>query len=138
MGKWLQLLVASSSNTIQRYSLNDLKEWMAYQGRERDFIAALKNGLADLEREDIVASPTIAKKGNGQIIASWTRVPSKTKNGIRPSKAYLSSIPGQLSNDELMAIARKDLGPNADLPTVEKWADEQKGRMRIRGKPMSG
>lgn len=111
---------------------------MAYQGRERDFIGALKIGLADLEREDVVASPIIAKKGNGQIIASWTRLPSKTKNGIRSSKAYLSSIPGQLSNDELLAIARKDLGPNADLPTVEKWASEQKGRLRNRGKPISG
>ncbi len=138
IGKWLQPLVASSSNTIHRYSLNDLKEWMSYQGRERDFITALKSGLADLEREYVVLSPTVAKKGNGQIIVSWTRPPSKTKNGIRPSQAYLSAMPGQLSKDELLAIARQDLGPNADLPSVEKWAGELKGRLRNRGKQTTG
>lgn len=54
MAKTLQRLLATSSNEVQRYSLEWLKAKMEYSGRMRDFRDALNRSCAELKRLKII------------------------------------------------------------------------------------
>lgn len=74
MAKWLQRLVATSSDRIQRHSLDELKERMQYSGHMRNFRAALKTALAELARLKIIAKPRIELSTRGVEQSVWTRL----------------------------------------------------------------
>lgn len=56
MAKTLQRLLATSSNTVQRYALNWLKSKMEYASPMRKFKEALASSCAELERLEIVSA----------------------------------------------------------------------------------
>lgn len=66
MAKTLQRLVATSSNVVQHYALDDLKDKMQYAGRVRDFKDALEKAVRELERLEIVAKGRIEKSTKGK------------------------------------------------------------------------
>lgn len=72
MAKTLQRLVATSSNPVQRYALDWLKDKMEYSGRLRDFRDALARACAELERLEIITAHKIedSTKGKPQL-ALW-------------------------------------------------------------------
>lgn len=75
MAKALQRLVATSSDPIQRYSLERLKEKMQYQGRMRDFKKALVRACQELERLSIVVNSKIEMSTKGkQQLSLWMAV----------------------------------------------------------------
>lgn len=66
MAKALQRLVATSSEDVQRYSLEWLKNKMQYQGRMRDFRGALTKAARELERLEIVATAKVELNTKGK------------------------------------------------------------------------
>lgn len=70
MAKALQRLVATSSDTVQRYALDWLKDKMQYQGRMRDFRGALAKAVRELERLEIVTESRVEQstKGKEQLV----------------------------------------------------------------------
>lgn len=70
MAKTLQRLVATSSDTVQRYALDWLKNKMQYEGRMRDFRGALAKAVRELERLEIVATSRVEQstKGKEQLV----------------------------------------------------------------------
>ena len=72
MAKTLQRLLATSSNPVQRYALDWVKEKMEYSGRVRDFRDALTRACAELERLEIITAHKIedSTKGKPQL-ALW-------------------------------------------------------------------
>lgn len=74
MAKTLQRLVATSSNPVQRYSLEWLKPKMEYCGRMRDFKDSIARATRELERLEIIASGKIeiSTKGREQLTV-WLR-----------------------------------------------------------------
>ena len=72
MAKTLQRLVATSSNSVQRYAVDWLKDKMEYSGRVRDFRDALARACAELERLEIITAHKIedSTKGKPQL-ALW-------------------------------------------------------------------
>jgi hypothetical protein len=72
MAKALQRLVATSSDPVQRYALDWLKDKMSYDGRMRDFRESLMRACAELERLEIIARARIEQstRGNSQL-AVW-------------------------------------------------------------------
>lgn len=69
MAKTLQRLVATSSDPVQRYSLNWLKDKMEYAGRMRDFREAITRAVREIERLEIIANGRIevSTKGKEQL-----------------------------------------------------------------------
>lgn len=74
MAKALQRLVATSSDLVQRYSLDWLKDKMEYSGRMRDFIEAMYKAMCELERLEIIANGHIETSTKGNEQAVWTRL----------------------------------------------------------------
>ena len=72
MAKTLQRLVATSSNTVQRYALDWLKGKMEYSSPMRKFREALGAACAELERLEIITRHKIedSTKGKPQL-ALW-------------------------------------------------------------------
>jgi len=70
MAKTLQRLLATSSDLVQRYALDWLKDKMEYAGRLRDFRDALSRAVAELERLEIIAKGNIedSTKGKPQLV----------------------------------------------------------------------
>lgn len=70
MAKTLQRLVATSSDPVQRYALEWLKDKMEYAGRMRDFKDAIEKAVRELERLEIVAKGNIedSTKGKPQLV----------------------------------------------------------------------
>lgn len=66
MAKTLQRLLATSSNPVQRYSLEWLKAKMEYTGRMRDFREALTRSCAELKRLEIIEGFRIEESTKGQ------------------------------------------------------------------------
>lgn len=85
MAKWLQCLVATSADPVQRYRVADLMEWMAYRGRTRDFRVALLVALEELKRLEIIACPRIEKGTKGPLLAVWTKLPGRRDKIARAS-----------------------------------------------------
>lgn len=75
MAKALQRLVATSSDTVQRFSLDWLKEKLQYSGRMRDFKTALDRAMEELGRVEVLAEGHfgLSTKGKEQVV--WTRLP---------------------------------------------------------------
>lgn len=71
MAKALQRLLATSSDPVQRYALDWLKDKMQYAGRLRDFKDALARAVQELERLEIVAAGRVeaSTKGKEQLVA---------------------------------------------------------------------
>lgn len=77
MAKTLQRLVATSSNPVQRYSLDWLKDKMEYGGRVRDFRDAIIRAVAELVRLDIVVAGEIEDSTRGaEQLALTIKTPS--------------------------------------------------------------
>jgi hypothetical protein len=74
MAKSLQRLIATSSDTVQRYVLADLKERMQYSGRLRDFKTALTTAMQELARVGIIGSSRIELNTRDKEQAVWTRI----------------------------------------------------------------
>lgn len=70
MAKTLQRLVATSKDSPQRYGLAWLKAKMGYEGRMRDFRAALDRATSELERLEVITRARIeeSKKGEPQLV----------------------------------------------------------------------
>lgn len=70
MAKTLQRLVATSSNSVQRYALDWLKAKMEYGGRLRDFREAIARACLELERLEIITNHKIddSTKGKPQLV----------------------------------------------------------------------
>lgn len=66
MAKALQRLLASSSNTIQRYNLEWLKDKMEYRGRLRDFRSSLTHACVELKRLAIIDAHRIENNTRGE------------------------------------------------------------------------
>lgn len=66
MAKTLQRLVATSSDVVQRYTLDWLKDKMEYTGRSRDFREALTRAVQELERLEIITTGRIEPSTKGK------------------------------------------------------------------------
>jgi hypothetical protein len=72
MAKALQRLFATSSDPVQRYALDWLKDKLEYSGRMRDFRESLLRACAELERLDIIARARIEQSTRGkEQLAVW-------------------------------------------------------------------
>ena len=74
MAKALQRLVATSSDTNQRYALDWLKNKLQYSGRVRDFVDALDRAMRELERLDIIAVGRREMSTKGRPQATWVKL----------------------------------------------------------------
>lgn len=74
MAKALQRLVATSSETVQRFALDWLKSKLEYSGRMRDFTDAMEKAMRELERLEIIAGGRIENNSKGQPQAVWTKL----------------------------------------------------------------
>lgn len=74
MAKALQRLIATSSDVVQRYALDWLKEKLGYSGRMRDFKDAMIRAMRELERVKIVAGGRIGESTKGKEQVVWTRL----------------------------------------------------------------
>lgn len=78
MAKYLQRLVATSSDSEQRYALDDLKERMQYGSPIRKFREALTAAMQELERLGIIADSRLDRSTRGKEQAVWRRMKSST------------------------------------------------------------
>lgn len=67
MAKAFQRLMATSSNPVQRYALDWLKEKMQYTGRPWDFRVAVDRAMRELQRLKLVASWSIERSTHGNM-----------------------------------------------------------------------
>ena len=74
MAKSLQRLVATTADTVQRFSLEYLKGRAQSAGRMRDFRDALEKAMRELERLGIIAGGRIEKSTKGKEQAVWTKL----------------------------------------------------------------
>lgn len=74
MAKALQRLVATSSDSVQRYPLDWLKSKLEYSGRMRDFTDAMEKAMRELERLEIIAGGRIEASTKGNPQAIWTKL----------------------------------------------------------------
>ncbi len=72
--KWLQCLIASNEKGQQKYSLNDLKSWMDYNGRIRDFKSYIDEAIKELERLKIISQGKIGLSTKKEDQVSWIRL----------------------------------------------------------------
>ena len=74
MAKALQRLAATSSDPVQRYALDWLKEKLQYSSPMRKFREALNAAMRELERVDVIASGRIELSTKGREQAKWTKL----------------------------------------------------------------
>lgn len=74
MAKALQRLVATSSDSVQRYALDWLKHKLEYTSPMRKFKAALVAAMRELERLEIIAAGRIERSTKGTEQAVWMRL----------------------------------------------------------------
>jgi hypothetical protein len=74
MAKSLQRLVATTSDTVQRYQLSWLKEKLQYSSPMRKFKGALINAMRELERVEVIAGGRIELSTKGKQQATWHKV----------------------------------------------------------------
>jgi len=74
LAKSLQRLISTSSDVVQRYSLDYLKGRAQSSGRMRDFREALEKAMRELERLEIIAGGRIEKSTKGKEQAVWTKL----------------------------------------------------------------
>jgi len=76
MAKTLQRLIATSSDTVQRYSMDWLKAKMEYSGRMRDFRSAITRAAQELARLEIITGHKIESSTKGKLQLVLRRRPS--------------------------------------------------------------
>ena len=74
MAKALQRLVATSSDQVQRFALEWLKEKLQYAGRMRDFEDALEKAMRELERLEILVGGRLEISTKRKPQAVWTKL----------------------------------------------------------------
>ncbi|WP_281717993.1 plasmid-related transcriptional repressor protein [Pandoraea apista] len=74
MAKALQLLIATSNESPQRFPVERLKEQLGYDGRPRDFLRSLDKAIRELERVEIIAGGRIALNSRNMLQAVWNRL----------------------------------------------------------------
>jgi len=74
MAKSLQRLVATTSDTVQRYQLNWLKEKLQYSSPMRKFKEALMNAMRELERVEVISGGRIELSTKGKQQATWHKI----------------------------------------------------------------
>lgn len=80
MAKALQRLLSASTDQPQRHSLASLKGFTGYQGRERDFLRAVRRALDELVRVQVLVRWRIESSTRGvQQVVAWTH-----RDGIAP------------------------------------------------------
>ncbi|HGM6965841.1 TPA: hypothetical protein ACKQDH_003341 [Pseudomonas aeruginosa] len=74
MAKALQRLVATTSDTVQRFQLSWLKEKLQYFSPMRKFKEALINAMCELERVEVIAGGRIELSTKGKQQATWHKI----------------------------------------------------------------
>lgn len=74
IAKALQRLVATSSETVQRFALDWLKTKLEYGSPLRKFKESLEAAMRELERLEIIAGGRIENNSKGQPQAVWTKL----------------------------------------------------------------
>ena len=74
MAKALKLLIATSNDNPQRFSVERLKAKLGYTGRARDFLCALRKAMDELERVEIIAAGRIGLSSRSIPQAVWNRL----------------------------------------------------------------
>ena len=74
MAKSLQRLVATSSDRVQRYALDWLKDKLQYASPMRKFKVSLLAALRELERVRVITGGRLALSTKGREQAVWTRL----------------------------------------------------------------
>lgn len=74
MAKALQRLTATSSDPVQRYALDWLKEKLQYTSPIRKFKASLIAAMQELERVGVIAGGRIERSTKGREQAAWTKL----------------------------------------------------------------
>lgn len=77
MAKALQRLVATSSDPIQRYALDWLKDKLQYTSPIRKFRASLAAAIRELERVGVIAGGRIELSTKGRQQAVWNKLNGK-------------------------------------------------------------
>ena len=74
LAKSLQRLIVTSSDAVQRYSLDFLKERAQFASPMRKFKETLTAAMRELERLEIIAGGRIERGTKGKEQAVWTRI----------------------------------------------------------------
>ena len=74
MAKALQRLIATSSETVQRFALDWLKSKLEYGSPLRKFKESLEAAMRELERLEIIAGGRVEDNSKGQPQAVWTKL----------------------------------------------------------------
>ncbi|GAC1569520.1 MAG: plasmid replication initiator TrfA [Aquirhabdus sp.] len=83
MAKALQRLVATSSDPLQRYDLDWLKDKLQYAGRWRDFKRSLSQALCELERVEVIAGGRIGKSSRGGEQVIWSKLSGRCSVALK-------------------------------------------------------
>ncbi len=89
MAKSLQRLVATTSDTVQRYQLSWLKEKLQYSSPMRKFKEALIAAMRELERVGIITGGRIELSTRGKEQVTWHKI-SSSLTGHRDSVPSIS------------------------------------------------
>jgi hypothetical protein len=73
MAKAIQLLLATSTDSVQRYQVEWLKRKFVYGGRMRDFINALSSAATELNRVAIIKDSRIELSTKSILQATWSK-----------------------------------------------------------------
>jgi hypothetical protein len=93
MAKALQRLVSTSSDEVQRYSLEWLKEKLQYGSPMRKFRTSLESAMRELERVKVISSSKIELSTKGKEQAVWTKVDDRKRRPAAPSSPPLAKLP---------------------------------------------
>ncbi len=74
MVKWLQCLIASNEKGLQKYSLDDLMQWMDYNAPIRKFREALLEAIKELMRLKIISEGKVSLNSKQKEQVSWIRL----------------------------------------------------------------
>lgn len=74
MAKALQRLVATSSDRVQRYALDWLKDKLQYTSPMRKFRDSLTAAMRELERVRVIAGGRVERSTKGREQAAWTKL----------------------------------------------------------------
>lgn len=93
MAKALQRLVATSSDSLQRYGLVWLKEKLQYGSPMRKFRTSLESAMRELERVKVISNSKIELSTKGREQAVWTKIDDRKRRPAGPSSPPLPASP---------------------------------------------
>jgi hypothetical protein len=79
MAKTLQRLVATSADSVQRYSLDWLKDKLQYSSPMRKFRDALNSAMKELARVGIIAGGRLEISTKGKEQTVWTKIAAESQ-----------------------------------------------------------